>query len=186
MTERERERERESKTNLGIAHTSLLLHTTLLWWKSLKWRRRCCCCCCCCCCQISRKMKVGGRRQKFWRTNRAFDKSLKNIFWRRLMPNPLWFEPANLSCSDRVALPQSRDTQRWREDHCTKVLQFNKTGLEQWWKSVDFCVNWSSWIQTCKTGGQPYSEASANSECFLFKINEPGNHSDWMFLVWFL
>ena len=54
----------------------------------------------------------------------------------------------------------------WGKDNCTAGLQFYKTGLDQGRKYV-FCMEWSSWIQTCKTGGQPYRDTSPIGECSL-------------------
>ena len=34
-------------------------------------------------------------------------------------------------------------------------------------KICSFCMLWSSWIQTCKTGDQPYSDTSPSGECSL-------------------
>ena len=47
-------------------------------------------------------------------------------------------------------------------------LQFNKAGTEQ--KS-------SSWIRTCKTGDQPYSDTSSNGE---FSLDQLGTSSNRM------
>ena len=59
---------------------------------------------------------------------------------------------------DAVSSGRSEKTHHWGKDHCMARLQFNKTGFDQKRKYVVICVLWSYWIQTCKTGDQPYSD----------------------------
>ena len=61
-------------------------------------------------------------------------------------------------------------------DHCNAGLHFNKTGTERKRKYVIICRQWSSWIQTCKTGDQsfyllPPSTWSKGQKITLSKAN---------------
>ena len=49
-------------------------------------------------------------------------------------------------------------------------LQFYKTGTDQRRTFVIIWMQWSSWIQTCKTGDQRYSNTFHNGECSLVLI----------------
>ena len=37
-------------------------------------------------------------------------------------------------------------------------------------KNVVICMQWSSWIQTCKTADQPYRATSDSNECWYFRF----------------
>ena len=55
----------------------------------------------------------------------------------------------------------AENTHHWGKDHCMVGLQFNKTGTDQKRKCALICViQWFSYIQTCKTGYQLYSDPS--------------------------
>ena len=101
----------------------------------------------------------------------------------------------------QVALTKiwTESTHRWGKDHCTAGLQFNKTGTDHKRTYIFIFMQWTSWIQTCKTGDQLYSDPSPNGESSLiwasslrqhFKGREPWSSgygrrlSFWRMWVW--
>ena len=52
----------------------------------------------------------------------------------------------------------------------TAGLQFNKDGFDQERKYVVICMQLGNWIQTCKTGDQPYLNTSQKGDYTLISI----------------
>ena len=65
--------------------------------------------------------------------------------------------------------------------HCTADLLFGWFGFDPASKSVIILHNQSSWIQTCKRGGQPYSDTSLVSEYSLLYLPLNSNNKNRQF-----
>ena len=58
-----------------------------------------------------------------------------------------------------------------RKDHRVACLHFSKIGFDRNIKYIIISRQWNSWVQTCKTGDQPHSDTSPNSECSLLYLH---------------
>ena len=88
-------------------------------------------------------------------------------FWKHFNSS-IWWQGLEMKCfRPSNGLPE--DTYCRGKDHCVASLKFNKIGFDQRRKYVVICMYRSSWIQTCKTVGEPYSDTFHDSECSLVK-----------------
>ena len=86
------------------------------------------------------------------------------LFTKCSVLESLRFEKEAVNCQNwtfftLMSLSWSREHSHCGKYRCTAGLQLNKTEFDQGEENMRFLVcSSNSWIKTCKTGGEPYSE----------------------------